>query len=205
VDEGRHPQSPPAHQPSGTNLTPGWWKTITADLTHMAGLWGTAPPLSIMRAGVKVLLYPRVRAVLWFRLSHALWQVSFLRPVALLIQGHVVKAAGAEIHPAARIGPGLNLVHSVGVVVGHEVVAGAGLALYQGVTLGHGGRPGQPRLGDRVRVFAGSSILGGVMVGDDAVVAAGSVVLHDVPGGHVARGMPARSEPSDGDGRRAHA
>ncbi|MGY1779775.1 serine O-acetyltransferase [Geodermatophilus sp. SYSU D01036] len=144
---------------------------------------------------MKVLLYPRVRAVLWFRLSHAMWQWPALRPVALLIQGHVIKIAGAEIHPAAQIGPGLNLVHSVGVVVGHEVVAGAGLALYQGVTLGHGGRTGQPRLGDKVQVYAGSSVLGGVTLGDNVVVAAGSVVIDDIPDGHVALGTPARAAP----------
>jgi serine O-acetyltransferase len=81
------------------------------------------------------------------------------------------------------------------VVIGHEVTAGSGLTLFQGVTLGHGSRPGQPRLGDNVRLFAGAKVLGGVTLGDKAVIAAGAVVLHDVPAGHVAAGVPARIHP----------
>src|SRR4051812_46838093 len=101
----------------------------------MAALWGLPIRSAAFRAAAKLVLYPRVRAVLWFRLSHELWRWSPLRGVALLIQGHVISAAGCEIHPAAHIGPGLNLAHSAGVVVGHEVVAGRDLLLMQGVTL----------------------------------------------------------------------
>lgn len=158
----------------------------------MAALWGIRQPTWSVRALAKVALYPRVRAVLWFRLSHALWQRRWLRPLALLVQGHTIRSAGAEIHPAATIGPGLNLDHSVGIVVGHDVVAGANLTLFQGVTLGHGARGGQPRLGDRVRIFAGATVLGGVIIGDDAVIAAGAVVVSDVPAGHTAAGVPAK-------------
>jgi serine O-acetyltransferase len=161
---------------------------MAADLEHMAGLWGVRHPRRAITALSKVLLYPRVRAVLWFRLSHSLWRRRPLRPLALLIQAHVIKIAGAEIHPAAHIGPGLNLDHSVGVVIGHQVVAGRNLSLYQGVTLGHGPRPGQPRLGDGVRVFAGASVLGGVEVGDGARIGAGAVVIEDVAAGEVTLG-----------------
>lgn len=79
--------------------------------------------------------------------------------------------------------------------MGHEVVAGSGLVLYQNTTLGHGSRPGQPVLGDRVRIMAGASVLGGVTVGDDSIIAAGAVVVTDVPAGHVAIGIPARVKP----------
>jgi serine O-acetyltransferase len=167
------------------------WQTVKSDLDHMAALWGVPQPMWAVRAAAKLALHPRVRAVMWFRVSHALWERQWLQPLALLIQGHAIRSAGAEIHPAARIGPGLNLSHSVGVVIGHEVVAGADLTLFQGVTLGHGSRPGQPCLGDRVRVFAGAKVLGGVVVGHDAVIAAGAVVVDDVPARHLAAGVPA--------------
>ena len=136
-----------------------------------------------------------MQAILLFRLSQRAWRVPLFRPVALLLQARAIRVAGAEIHPAATIGPGLMLLHSVGIVVGHQVVAGRDLVISQGVTLGHRRGDGQPVLGDRVRLMVGSMILGAVSVGDDTVVAAGAVVLEDVPAGHVAVGVPARSLP----------
>jgi serine O-acetyltransferase len=35
--------------------------------------------------------------------------------------------------------------------------------------------------------------VGAVSIGDDARIAANAVVVHDVPAGHTARGVPARS------------
>jgi serine O-acetyltransferase len=89
------------------------------------------------------------------------------------------------------IGPGLHLVHPVGVVIGGDVRVGAGCWIHQGVTLGCGARSGQPTLGDGVHVGAGAVVLGGVMVGDGAVIGAGAVVVSDVPAGATARGVPA--------------
>jgi serine O-acetyltransferase len=84
----------------------------------------------------------------------------------------------------ARIGPGFAFVHSVGIVVGRDVVAGRDLVLHRGVTLGNASQtPGQPHLGDRVRIGAGAKIPGPVHVGDDARIGANAVVLADVPAG----------------------
>jgi serine O-acetyltransferase len=166
-----------------------------SDLEHMAALWGLPRHRRALKGLAKVLLHPRVRAVLWFRVAQRFWREPMLRPLALLIQGHVIKVSGAELHPGASIGPGFGLVHSVGVVIGRDVVAGSGLSMYQNTTLGHGRMPGQPALGHRVRVYAGASVLGGVTVGDDAVIAAGAVVVDDVPPAHTAAGAPARVRP----------
>lgn len=80
--------------------------------------------------------------------------------------------------------------------MGHEVRMGRDCVLYHGVTLGHdGNRDGQPVLGDRVRVYAGARLLGPITVGDDAVIAAGALVLDDVPSRSTAIGAPARVNP----------
>jgi len=168
---------------------------MDADFTHAAALWGRPLHVRLVRSVGTFLLYPRIRAVVVYRLSAAAWERRWLRPLALWLQTRAIRSSGAEIHPAARIGPGLQLAHSVGIVIGHEVVAGRDLMLMQGVTLGHRGGPGQPVLGDRVRLMAGCSVLGPVRIGDDAVVGAGAVVLDDVPAGHVAVGVPASSQP----------
>lgn len=155
----------------------------------MTASWNVGRGGVALRALPKVLLYPRVRVVVWFRLSQWAWR-NRLRPLAYLFQARAIRDAGAEIHPAAVIGPGLALVHSVGIVVGHEVVAGRDLVLHQGATLGHGGRgEGQPRLGNGVRIGAGAIVLGPVQVGDGATIGAAAVVLGDVPAGMTVTGL----------------
>ena len=49
-----------------------------------------------------------------------------------------------------------------------------------------------PVIGDRVRIFSGAKVLGGITVGDDAVIGANSLVFEDVPAGAVVSGNPAR-------------
>jgi len=53
-------------------------------------------------------------------------------------------------------------------------------------------RIGKVGIGNRVFVGAGSIILPGVTIGNDVVVGAGSIVTHDVPGGTVVGGNPAK-------------
>ena len=103
---------------------------------------------------------------------------------------------GAEIRPECGIGPGLLIQHPSGIVIGSGVVIGARCTLLQNVTLGekysHLGGHHYPRLGNNVTVCAGAVVLGSVVLGDDAVIGANSVVLSDVPSGTTAIGAPAR-------------
>lgn len=100
-----------------------------------------------------------------------------------------------DIHPAARIGRGTFIDHGTGIVIGETAVVGDGVSIMQGVTLGgigvmDGDR--HPSIGNGVLLSAGAKVLGNVSVGDDAKIAAGSVVLRDVPPGCTAVGSPAR-------------
>ena len=156
----------------------------------MTAAWGADSRGVLLRSIPRILLQPRFRAVVLFRLSQFAWRRTYSRVFAHWLLAHSIRTAGAEIHPAAVIGPGLGLVHSVGIVVGHEVVAGRDLVLHQGTTLGHGGSGGgQPRLGDRVRVGAGAKILGPISIGDDVTIGANAVVLADVPSGATVVGV----------------
>ncbi len=100
--------------------------------------------------------------------------------------------SGVDIHEGATIGPGLKIFHGQGVVVGRQTVIGSDCRIYQGVTVGenHGF---EPTIGDRVTLHPGCVVVGAVSIGDDARIAANAVVVHDVPAGHTARGVPARS------------
>ena len=107
-------------------------RTLGADLRHMTGDWDARPAGVAVAAVPRVLLQPRFRAVVYFRFSQWAWRRPHGRALAYWFQSRAIRSSGAEIHPAAAIGPGLNVVHSVGIVVGHEVVAGADLVLIRG-------------------------------------------------------------------------
>lgn len=100
--------------------------------------------------------------------------------------------AGCDVGPGARIGPGLNLPHPNGVVIHHEALIGRDCMLMQQVTIGQLGVAGAPVLGDNVYVGCGAKILGPITIGDGARIGANAVVLHDVPAGATAVGIPAR-------------
>jgi serine O-acetyltransferase len=103
---------------------------------------------------------------------------------------------GIEVPYSARIGRRVVIEHQHGIVIHGNCRIGDECVIRQGCTLGNKtlDRPfDAPRLGRRVNVGAGAKILGAVTVGDDAAVGANAVVLHDVPAGALAVGIPARN------------
>ncbi len=94
---------------------------------------------------------------------------------------------GVDIAPAAQFGPGLRISHGTGIVVGWKTVVGRDCLMMQNVTLGAPttARLGEmPKLGDRVTLGAGASIIGAVAVGDDVFVGAHALVTEDIPASH---------------------
>ncbi len=145
-----------------------------------------------LSALTKIALYPRIQAALVFRLAHFCYERR-LELVAYYLQGWILSHSGAEIHPAAQIGPGFCLVHSSGIVIGNAARIGAHFICFHGVTVGDSGKEdGMPKIGDWVTASAGAKILGGATIGSHAVIGANAVVFVDVPAGGVAVGIPAR-------------
>lgn len=99
---------------------------------------------------------------------------------------------GADIPLGVQIGGGLILPHPNGVVVHPAAIIGNNCILFQQVTLGTREGRGLPRLGDGVDVGPGAKILGGVIIGDYAVIGANAVVIHDVAPGDIVAGIPAK-------------
>jgi serine O-acetyltransferase len=163
---------------------------LLADLREMIVPRSASTSAWALEVASKVIVYPRVRAVIVYRLGQVLARHRLLG-LAYAVEARAIRASGAEISPLAQIGPGLCLVHSVGIVIGGDVRAGRNLRIYQGVTLGDGTTPGHPTLGDNVTIGAGAAILGGVVIGDRAVIGAHAVVTRDVPDDSTAIGVPA--------------
>jgi serine O-acetyltransferase len=160
------------------------------DLRHMVIPTGQSRTRWTLEVSAKTILFPRIRAVVYYRLSQ-LFVRKGLGPLAFAAENRAIRSSGAEISPYALIGPGLCLMHSVGIVIGPKVSVGRNLRIYQGVTLGDGSRPGQPKIGNDVTIGCNAAVLGGVAVGDRVVIGANAVVTRDVPDDAVAVGIPA--------------
>ncbi len=105
---------------------------------------------------------------------------------------------GAGLPARLQLPAGVFFAHNGHGTVVHAEVRFRGPALVlQGVTIGesNGGRPGVPEIGSHVLLGARCAVLGGVRVGDFAIVGPGAVVTRDVPAGHGAYGNPARIKP----------
>lgn len=89
-------------------------------------------------------------------------------------------------------GPGLFVHHGFGTMVTAETI-GSNFTIRQLATIGYvNNAVDYPKIGNNVTIAAGARVLGAVTVGDDAVVAANSVVIADVPPGVTVMGVPAK-------------
>ena len=104
---------------------------------------------------------------------------------------------GTELPCEAVVGRRLRIEHSFDIVVSGDAILGDDVILRNGVTIGlrHEGRRGSPVIGNRVDIGAGAKLLGPIRIGDDVSIGANAVVIHDVPSGSVAIGVPARILP----------
>ena len=150
-------------------------------------------PAATGRAEV-LLLYSGLHALLMHRLAHRMQKKGWQIPARAVSQ-FAKFLTGIEIHPGATIGKGLFIDHGAGVVIGETAVVGDNCTIYQGVTLGGTGKQTgkrHPTLGDNVMVGAGAKLLGNFTVGSGSRIAAGAVVLTDVPENATAVGVPAK-------------
>ena len=106
---------------------------------------------------------------------------------------------GADFVGGATIGTGFAMVHPVGVTLGFGARIGDNVTFASGVVLAaryYEPDPGQaqafPTIGDGVTIGAHAVLVGGVRIGNNAMVGANSVVLADVPDNTVVLGVPAR-------------
>jgi len=141
-----------------------------------------------------VLFFKGFQSIQCYRIGHWLWRKG-RRDMAYFVQMRVSEAFGVDIHPNARIGKGIMIDHAHSIVIGETAVVGDNVSMLHSVTLGGTGKEDgdrHPKIGNGVMIGAGAKILGNIAVGDCSRIAAGSVVLHDVPKCTTVAGVPAK-------------
>ncbi len=149
-----------------------------------------------------ILTYPGVKAILLHRIAN-FFNIAGFHLIARIISQTSRFFTGIEIHPGAKIGKNLFIDHGMGVVIGETSEIGDNVTIYHTVTLG-GSSPSidserqrhekrHPTIGDDVVIGSGAQIIGPVIIGKNARIAANAVVVKDVPENATMVGIPAKA------------
>jgi serine O-acetyltransferase len=141
-----------------------------------------------------LLYFKGFQALQAYRVANWLWREG-RRDLAYFIQMRVSEVYGVDIHPAATVGRGIMIDHAHSIVIGETARVGDNVSMLHSVTLGGTGKEEQqrhPTIECGVLIGAGAKVLGNITVGACSKIAAGSVVLHDVPKRKTVAGVPAK-------------
>ncbi len=129
-----------------------------------------------------------------YRISH--WLMKQEREtLAFYLQSRISELFSVDINPSAVIGSGIFIDHAHGIVIGETAVVEDDVSMLHSVTLGGTGKAGgdrHPKIRRGVLIGAGAKVLGNIEVGEEARIAAGSVVLDPVPARCTVAGIPAK-------------
>lgn len=140
--------------------------------------------LSLKSIVIAYLSSPGFRLVILIRVSSLFYCAKYWPALNHVFQTRMLRY-GAEIAPSAIFGPGLKIIHTVGIVIGGGVVIGANATILHGVTIGErrvsSNSDGKyPRIGANVIIGHSSSILGNIQIGDNVNISNNSIVLSNV-------------------------
>ena len=141
-----------------------------------------------------ILYFKGYQAMQAYRIGHWLWEDGN-RDLAYFFQMRISEIFGIDIHPAAKIGKGIMIDHAHSIVIGETAVVGDNVSMLHSVTLGGTGKEEEdrhPKIEDGVLIGAGAKVLGNIKVGHCSRIAAGSVVLEEVPPCKTVAGIPAK-------------
>ena len=104
---------------------------------------------------------------------------------------------GIELPRKLTVGKGLSLYHGHALVINQGVVIGDNCTLRNSTTIGHkkladGSFSKCPRIGNNVDIGANVCIIGDIVIGDNVIIGAGSVVTKSIPSDCTVVGNPAR-------------
>lgn len=141
-----------------------------------------------------MLFFKGFQAVQAYRVANWLWSEG-RKDMAYFFQMRSSEVFGVDIHPNATVGQGIMIDHAHSIVIGETAIVGDNVSMLHSVTLGGTGKEEEdrhPKVGDGVLIGAGAKVLGNIKIGNCSRIAAGSVVLEEVPECKTVAGVPAR-------------
>jgi serine O-acetyltransferase len=141
-----------------------------------------------------LLYFKGFQALQTYRMAHQLYKMG-RKDFAYYLQSRSSMIFGTDIHPTSKIGRGIMIDHAHAIVIGATAVVEDNVSMLHSVTLGGTGKTDgdrHPKVRYGCLIGAGASILGNIEIGHCSRVAAGSVVLHDVPANRTVAGVPAK-------------
>lgn len=183
----------PERLPGDSSFDLSWGDLVRSDLSALRGSQG-----GLLRVVLALPFEPGLVASLLLRTQQCLHRSGHtLLARAMRTLGNVL--IGVDFGPGMVVGPGLRMVHPVGITMGFGARIGDNVTFAAGVTLAaryyeleYDGEQAFPTLEDGVVVGTHAVLVGGITVGRNAMVGANSVVLADVPANTVVLGVPAR-------------
>ncbi|WP_419955147.1 serine O-acetyltransferase [Neobacillus niacini] len=140
--------------------------------------------LTIFNFGWRILLHRGLQAIMFYRLNNFLWVKGF-RNLSRLLMNLNTFITGAEIHPAALIKGGLKIHHTSGVVIGYGTILEENVTIFSDVVFGEkGGKKdtgNYPKVESNSIVYSGAKIVGDIIVGNNSIIGANSVLTKSVP------------------------
>jgi|TARA_B110000914_G_scaffold224798_1_gene243640 serine O-acetyltransferase len=141
-----------------------------------------------------LLFYKGFLGLATHRAANCLWN-NDRHTMALFFQNRASEVFGIDIHPAATIAGGVMLDHATGIVIGQTCNIETEVSIFQGVTLGGTGNESgkrHPDVKQGATIYASSTVLGNIEIGEGSTIAAGSLVLKSVKPGLTVAGIPAK-------------
>lgn len=128
---------------------------------------------------MRVLVWDGTFATMYYRASQFCYRHHLGVVGAILNQLNAI-LTHATIGRGAVFGPGLVILHSIGLSINSAVRAGSNIYIEKGVSIGSD-KGHAPVLGNNIYIGAGACIIGKVTVGNNVRISANAVVMRDVP------------------------
>lgn len=150
---------------------------------------------SVFKIWLKTLIFSGADGYLfWFRIAaykNSLWGGEGIRLFANFMRKRYGTRYGIQLPSTTKVGYGLMIQHSFGTIVNPDTIIGNNVTLCQFVNIGSTRRNGA-MIGDGVFVHPMVCIVNDVVLGENATVGAGAVVVKDVPKDATVAGVPAK-------------
>ena len=116
---------------------------------------------------------------------------SKLTYIYKIILKYLRKHYHIEIPYSVSIGRGFSMDHAYNITINSKAIIGDNVTMYKGSTIGMD-KSGVPVIGDNVYIGINSTIVGGICIGNDVLIAPNSYVNFNVPDHCVVLGNPGK-------------